>query len=282
MVELNVLVAAVVVSSVAATAWYRSAGPRRRRLRARPFPAAWQAILQQNVALYGKMPEPLRQELHCHVQVFLGEKYFEGCGGLCITDEIRVTIAGQACILLLNRPARYYPTLRSILVYPSAYVVNAKRSDGLIELSDRREVHLGESWNNGTLVLSWCDVTRTSHDMRDGHNLVLHEFAHQLDQEDGVGDGVPILEQRSKYFHWAEVLDKEYQHLVAMTRKGHRDVLQAYGATNPAEFFAVATEAFFEKPTPLHRKHPELYQELKDFFRLDPETWTAVGEARGA
>ena len=259
-----------------AVGWYYSAGPRRRRLRAQPFPEEWVEILKKNVELYRMLPQSLVGELHGHIQVFLGEKSFEGCGGLVITDEIRVTVAGLACMLLLNRPTRHYPGLKAILVYPAAYIVDAKRREGAIQLENAREIHLGESWNNGTLVLSWCDVTRTSHDVRDGHNLVLHEFAHQLDQEDGVGDGIPILEQQSKYFHWAQVLDQEYQHLVAVTERGKRDVLQAYGATNPAEFFAVATEAFFEKPAKLHRKHPELYKELKDYYQLDPETWKAA------
>ena len=263
----------LVLIGAAALAYYRSAGPRRQRLRSRPFPQAWRDLLERNVALYRMMPQPLREQLHAHIQVFLGEKDFEGCGGLTVTDEMRVTIAAQACILLLNRPARYFPGLSAILVYPSAYVVDSTRREGYIQLADEREIHLGESWNNGTLVLSWSDVSNTAHDVRDGHNLVLHEFAHQLDQEDGQGDGFPILEQKSKYYHWAEVLHKEYQHLVELTQLGKKDVIQAYGATNYAEFFAVATEAFFEKPVLMHRKHPELYLELKDFYQLDPEAW---------
>ena len=191
-----------------------------------------------------------------------------------VVADLEAIQPGLACILLLNRQTRYYPRLTAILVYPAAYVVDAKRREGIIEFSDQREVHLGESWNNGTLVLSWCDVTNTSHDVRDGHNLVLHEFAHQLDQEDGVGDGIPLLEQKSKYIHWAEVLNQEYQQLVERTQEGKNDVLQAYGATNPAEFFAVATEAFFEKPGALHRKHPELYLQLQEFYHLDPESWS--------
>lgn len=258
---------------VAAVGYYRSAGPRRKRLRARPVPSVWPELLEKNVALYRKLPPELKQQLHSHMQIFLGEKDFEGCGGLVVTEEMRVTIAGQACLLLLNRPTRYFPGLNAILVYPSAYVVESRRSEGYIQLPDEREIHLGESWNNGTLVLSWSDVNSTAHDVRDGHNLVLHEFAHQLDTEDGSGDGIPILEQQSKYFHWAEVLNSEYEQLVKITEMGKKDVIQAYGATNPAEFFAVATEAFFEKPVLMHRKHPELYAELKDFYKVDPESW---------
>jgi Mlc titration factor MtfA (ptsG expression regulator) len=263
------------LAGAAAIAYYRSSGPRRRRLRARPVPSSWSQILEKNVALYRKLPADLREQLHAHMQIFLGEKDFEGCGGLKVTEEMKVTVAGQACLLLLNRPARYFPGLSAILVYPSAYVVESKRSEGFIQLPDEREIHLGESWNNGTLVLSWSDVHSTAHDVRDGHNLVLHEFAHQLDTEDGSGDGIPILDQQSKYFHWAEVLNQEYDHLVKVTEMGKKDVIQAYGATNPAEFFAVATEAFFEKPVLMHRKHPELYAELKDFYKVDPESWHA-------
>lgn len=270
---MRLIIGLCILALVSGLLYYRSAGPRRKRLRAVPFPAEWEAILQRNVRLYQKLPAPLRSELKEHIQVFLGEKYFEGCGGQIINDEVRVTVAGLACILLLNRPARYFPSLRSILVYPAAYVADSKRRDGHIEFADSREVHLGESWSNGTLVLAWCDVTKSSRDVRDGHNLVLHEFAHQLDQEDGVGDGVPLMDQESKFYHWAEVLDREYRHLVKVTEEGKRDVLQAYGATNPAEFFAVATEAFFEKPAALHRKHAEFYEEMKEFYQLDPESW---------
>lgn len=265
-----------VLAGVAGLAYYRSSGPRRKRLVARPVPAEWDGILEKNVALYRILPPDLRKQLHRHMQVFLGEKDFEGCGGLVVTEEMKVTIAGQACLLILNRPTRYFPGLNAILVYPSAYLVESKRREGYIQLPDEREIHLGESWSNGTLVLSWSDVHSTAHDVRDGHNLVLHEFAHQLDTEDGSGDGIPILDQQSKYFHWAEVLNREYQHLVKLTEMGKKDVIQAYGATNSAEFFAVATEAFFEKPTLMHRKHPELYAELKDFYKLDPESWRTM------
>ncbi len=264
----------LLMGAVALVGYYNSAGPRRRRLRARPFPAEWQAILEKNLALYRRLPEDLKSQLHSHILVFLGEKNFEGCGGLSVTDEMRVTIAGQACMLLLNRPTRYFPGLNAILIYPRAYVQRARRQEGLVEFEDQRQVNLGESWSNGTLVLSWNDVANTAHDLRDGHNLVLHEFAHQLDTEDGVGDGIPILDQQSKYFHWAEVVNKEYAQLVSLTKKHKKDIIQAYGATNPAEFFAVATEAFFERPVLMNRKHPELYAELKDFYKVDPQGWS--------
>lgn len=242
----------------------------RQELRARDFPAEWRETLKKNVGLYPRLPQTLKAELEGHVQVFLEEKEFEGCGGLSVTDEMRVTVAGLACLLLLNRRSNYYPKLTTVLLYPAAYVVEEAAADGPVK---GRQVRLGESWDSGTVVLSWSDVTRSSHDIRDGHNLALHEFAHQLDQEDGSSDGVPLLEQKTQYYSWAEVLSEEYRQLQKLSAKGKKHVMDSYGATNPAEFFAVATETFFEKPRQLKRKHPELYEELKTFYHLDPIAW---------
>ena len=211
-----------------------------------------------------------RRELEGLVQIFLDEKWFSGCGGLEITDEIRVTIAAQACLLLLRRDiVDVYPDLVTVVVYPQAYVVGAKRVVGGIVL-EGREVRLGEAWERGTLVLSWDDVLKGAADIHDGHNVVLHEFAHQLDQQAGGGSGTPDLGSRSRYLAWARVLGSEYEQLVDDVRHRHPDVIDAYGATNAAEFFAVVTECFFEKPRPLRAKHPELYDQLRDFYRRDP------------
>lgn len=255
--------AILAITAVGAALYYFGPERQRTRILATPFPEQWEQYLKGNNPLYGFLPPELQRELRDRVKVFLAEKDFEGCGGLTITDEIRVTIAGIACMLLLNRQVGHYPRLRSILVYPSAYYSH-----------DKSEVRLGESWSNGIVALAWDDVKKSARDFRDGHNLVLHEFAHQLDQEDGQADGVPILEQSSRYYAFAEVMSHEYERLVRLTDKGRKDVLHPYGATNPAEFFAVATETFFEKPRQLARKHPELYQELKEFFHLDPLTWS--------
>lgn len=241
---------------------------RRQRLMTLPFPNEWSQIVERNVPLYGRLPEKLKEQLHGLVQVFLSEKRFEGCGGLEITDEIRVTIAAQACMLLLNRVPTYFPKLRSILVYPDTYVAKSISSDGHI-ISDEDSTRLGESWQNGPVVLAWNSVTGGTSNVHDARNVVLHEFAHQLDQEDGAADGAPILAERSRYVAWARVLGTEYE---AMQRR-QRSVMDRYGATNPAEFFAVATETFFEKPRQMQKRHPELYDELRDYYQLDPVTW---------
>lgn len=255
-------------TTMGATLWRRrSRDTRRARLRAQPLPAEWEDHLKRNVALYNRLPPELQEQLRGHVQVFLDEKLFEGCNGVEITDEVRVTVAGLACLLLLNRETDYYPELRSILVYPAAYVVDSPQRDGAVEV-DRPSVRLGESWQTGNVVLSWSDVMHP--DPRDGHNLTLHEFAHQLDQEDGRSDGVPVLALDSQYDTWAEVLAGEYRQLQKLSEKGRKHLLDAYGATNPAEFFAVATETFFTRPIELAEQKPDLYELLRDFYRQDP------------
>jgi len=245
---------------------------RRKRLSATPFPQEWKEIVQKNVPLYNRLPDPLKEQLHGLVHVFLAEKKFEGCGGLEITEEIKVTIAAQACMLLLNRKATYFPKLRTILVYPHTYVAKTLSSNGRIVVNGQ-SVRLGESWQNGPVVLAWDSVTGGTMNITDARNVVLHEFAHQLDQEDGAADGAPILEHRSRYAAWASVLSAEYEALQKKKKKRRRSVMNKYGATNPAEFFAVVTETFFEKPRQMKKRHPELYDELRDYYKLDPVEW---------
>ncbi len=249
-------------------AWFKQR--RREALRRRPFPADWRAIIEKNVGYVALLPPADRDELYGHVQVFLAEKHFEGCGGLTLTDEIRVTIAAQACVLLLHRTATYYPRLVSILVYPTTYLVPGGRRTAGGMVDEEPQARLGESWVRDVLVLAWDSVLSGAADIHDGHNVVLHEFAHQLDQENGTGDGAPILPRRSMYVAWARVLGHEYEHLVHETAAHHRTLIDHYGATNPAEFFAVVTETFFEKPQQLRAKHPELYQQLQEFYCQDP------------
>ena len=245
---------------------------RRKRLFAQPFPEEWEQIVRSNVPLYNRLPGSLKEQFHGLVHVFLAEKNFEGCGGLEVTEEIKVTIAAQACILLLNRRTKYFPKLRTILVYPHTYVAKTVSSNGTITVNGQ-SVRLGESWRRGPVVLAWDSVTGGTLNITDARNVVLHEFAHQLDQEDGTADGAPILERRSRYAAWARVLSKEYEGLQKKKRKYRRTVLNKYGATNPAEFFAVATEAFFEKPKQMEKKHPQLYDELRDYYKLNPAEW---------
>ncbi len=200
--------------------------------------------MQKNVPLYGHLSSADQQELHGHIHIFLAEKNFEGCAGLEITEEIRLTIATQACILLLHRETDYYPALSSILVYPHAYLVHHRERNSMGLVTERIQQRLVESWAHGTVVLSWDDVRAGTSDLHDGHNVVFHEFAHQLDLEDGsIADGSVMLPRRSMYIAWARILGREYGALQKAVASGHKTVLDRYGATSSAEFFAVATNA---------------------------------------
>ena len=238
----------------------------------REFPFEWEKILRNNVALYKHIPHNMKTQLHEDINVFMDEKNFEGCGGLEITEEIKISIAAQACILLLNKKVNFFPKLVTILVYPSAYVGKKVTMMGGVPVEED-SARLGESWNEGTVVLAWDHVKQETFDINNAHNVVLHEFAHQLDQEDGVADGAPIMEHRASYAPWAKVLSEEYDDFLEKVKHHKKDIIDPYGATNPAEFFAVITEVFFKKPKQLKSKHPELYHELSSYYKMDPVEW---------
>jgi MtfA peptidase len=236
------------------------------------FPSEWKKLLNDNVALYRRLPPDLKKQLHGHMNIFLHEKTFEGCSGQEINDVVMLTIASQACMLLLNRETDYYPSLTSILIYPDAYFVNRDYRIGG-QILKGREVNLGESWQNGAVILSWNQIANESPDGESEDSLVIHEFAHQLDAEDGFLNGLPELGRNSSYRKWAGTLKREFEELRMEAVNGEHDVLDEYGAENPAEFFAVASESFFLKPCEIRSMHPELYRELSGFYRLDPAEW---------
>jgi hypothetical protein len=243
---------------------------RRRRLAARQFPDEWLAIIDKNVPFYRLLPEADRQELQRHILIFIAEKRFEGCGGLQITDEIKVTISSHACILLLHRQTDYYPGLPSVIVYPSSYVAHDVQDFiGGIPV-EGPDIRLGESWPRGSVVLSWDDVRRGAADIHDGHNVVFHEFAHQLDSSGAKGDSTPVLKDYSSFAAWARVLQKDFEKLQRDVSRDRPTLLDEYGAEDPAEFFAVATECFFEKAREMQRLGPQLYEQLKRFYQQDP------------
>lgn len=249
---------------------------RRQEVMARPFPEAWDLILEERFGLDARMPGELRTRLRQHIQVFLDEKNFEPCGELDeVTDEMKVLVAAQACLLLIGlKKHRYFPKLTSVLMYPGAYRDRGHRRFSLHESQTGDSVRLGESWPTGSVVLSWQNVKAGAANADDGLNVVFHEFAHQLDQVDGAADGAPVLHHSDEYKDWSEVLQRDYEKLVEATNDHRKEpLLDPYGATNPAEFFAVATETFFEESRDLREEHPELYRELKGYYGLDPATW---------
>jgi Mlc titration factor MtfA (ptsG expression regulator) len=246
---------------------------RRRKLREKPFPAAWREILHRRVPYFRRLPPDLQIQLKKHIQVFLAEKSFTGCDGLEIDDEVRVTIAAQACLLLLNRKTGYYPNLRQILVYPGAFIVERLRPEPSGVLQEHRQALSGESWTHGQVILSWEDAAAGAAIADDGRNVVIHEFAHQLDQEKGFANGAPMLGGRERYSRWSRVLGAEFARLRQQSFTLEPSLLSYYGATDPAEFFAVASEVFFEQPERMSSEHPALYGELRDLYRVDPLTW---------
>jgi len=245
---------------------------RRAEIMAQPFPDTWKTVIEKSVPLTRKLPEKLKNDLYKKVLVFLEEKTFEGCQGFEITDTVKVTVAAQACILLLNRPNAFYNKLKTILIYPDTYIAKHAAYPGM--QTEPNEIPVaGQSYDSGTVILAWSHVTYGAGNRKDGNNVVLHEFAHQLDQEDGSTDGMPVMRNRSQLTPWITNVGKEYNAFAKRIAKGRKDVMDSYGATNTAEFFAVATETFFEKPYQLYRKHTSLFREMQDYFKVDPREW---------
>jgi len=265
------LILVVVVVAIAVALWI----PRFRLQRAlsAPFPDAWVEILERNIGVYKNLPMPLRLQLRLLIKQFLHEKHFSGARGLQVTDEMRVTVAAQACMLQLNRHSGLYPQLKYIILYPSAFVVSRPEVDGSGVVSHGQKGLLGESWQNGKVILAWDNVLQGARNFVDGSNVVLHEFTHQLDSETGSADGAPLLVGESSYRSWAGALSAEFEELQRDVRIGRRSFMDHYGATNPAEFFAVATETFFEKPGSMAGQHQDLFNVLKSYYRVDPREW---------
>ena len=245
----------------------------RNKIKRVPFKKEWRKVLQKRMPYFKQMPADLQLQLKQHINVFLSEKDFVGCNGVEITDEIRVTVAAQACLLLMNRKTNYYPKLRTILVYPRAFVKNQQNinTDGVHHT--QRVALSGESWDFGKVVLSWQDTIDGAQIPDDGRNVVIHEFAHQLDQENGKANGAPVLPKGQSYESWSREFSEQFEHLRRQTASGDESLFDYYGATNPAEFFAVASEVFFERSQQFFSEYPALYRELKQFYHVDPVHW---------
>ncbi|QDU99095.1 M90 family metallopeptidase [Lignipirellula cremea] len=251
------------------------ANRRRKKLRQRPFPEAWRGYIEKNVQAYGHLTPQEQAKLQDDIQVFIAEKNWEGCGGLVLTDEMKATIAAQACLLVLAFENEYFDRVLSILVYPSAYVAPGQsitRAGVVTEGDSHRE---GEAWYRGPVILSWADALSGGQRSGDGSNLVIHEFAHQLDMLNGRDvDGMPPLPTADRVKQWREVVDKEFAQLEDDCRHRRRPLLDCYGTTNLAEFFAVASECFFERSREMSKRHPELYGIMRDYYGQDPASRT--------
>ncbi len=245
---------------------------RRKKLFKTPLPASRIAILQKYVMLYSKLPQALHEEFHGHINIFLDEKKFIGREGVEITDDIKVTVAGNACLLLLQGNQRRFSGFSSILIYPIAYTAHEVQHDGLLT-TKKLSKRAGESWVRGPIVLSWADIRHGSVNAEDGHNVVIHEFAHKLDEQSGHMNGLPMLRNKSQYKEWNKVLSEEFNALHERAKRAENKVLDEYGTVSPAEFFAVASESFFEKPMQMKKRLPALYKQLQTFYNIDPVLW---------
>lgn len=249
---------------------------RRREILAQPFPPQWDEWLDANVAHYARLQPGLRQRLRDHTQVFVAEKHWEGLSGLEVSWEMQVTIAALASLLLLGREDLNFDHVLSILVYPDMYLAREKQVTDFGLVTEGREARLGEAWYRGPVILSWEDVLADARQEDRGFNVVLHEFAHQLDMVNGrVVDGTPPLRSRADYARWSVVMTSEFDQLVERCRRRRPGVLDCYGASDPSEFFAVATEAFFERPFALRTHSPALYEVLLKLYAVDPAEWGA-------
>lgn len=255
-------------------AWWRRR--RRRRALAHPFPEEWDRILQQNVAHVRRLSPDELERLRNKLKIFIAEKYWEGCNGLEITDEIKVTIAGQACLLVLGFEDECFDHLQSVLVYPGEYVAEEKtyRPGGVVV--ETASPRFGEAWYRGPVILSWPSVLDGGRTPESGGNVVFHEFAHVLDMQDSFVDGTPSLETREHSQRWSEVMTEEYNQLSRQAERGRTGLLDHYGTINEAEFFAVSTECFFERSVELSRQHSNLYQLFCEFYCQDPAARVSV------
>lgn len=230
-------------------------------------------LLLNYMPIYQKMTDADREKLERHIVWFLNEKRFIGCDGLKLNDAMKLIVAADACVLVLNKPWPLYRNVKEILLYPSAYYAPQTSRDNAGLVSYHNTVRQGESWPGGTLVLSWHDVLEGNRLPSDGHNLVFHEFAHQLDQETGQTTGTPLLSSNEDYQKWAKVFSRAFNQLKTHLAYGMPHVIHSYGATNEAEFFAVITETFLEKPAELRQFDPEIYHLLVGFYQFDPIAW---------
>jgi Mlc titration factor MtfA (ptsG expression regulator) len=240
---------------------------RRRRIAlARSLPAALAEVADRRVATRVRLPTHLRRRHDGLINAFLAEKRFVGCNGLVVTDEMRATIAAQACLLVLGRPDAFYDELQSILVYPAPFWVENEVHDENGTVTQRREVLSGEAWDAHRIILSWEDIAGPGAAPGEGFNVVLHEFAHYLQADGQVGGNE----------EWAGDMAEEFNRLLDAVERGEETFLDPYATEDEAEFFAVATEEFYERPGELLARHPRLYSRLQEFYGVNPAAWISA------
>jgi Mlc titration factor MtfA (ptsG expression regulator) len=252
--------------------WFRNR--RRRKLLADPFPVRWEGFLRQNVGHFARLPAVEQARLRDITRILVAEKDWKGRGGLFITEEMKVTIAAQAGLLLLGADHNYYARVSSVVVFPGEIRTPVAEDDWEDdELSDT--VLSGQAWRRGPVILSWEVLLPEGRDPDAGYNVVIHEFAHQLDYLDNIVNGVPPLDDPAQAARWRYVMTVAYEDHRRAVQKGEETFFSEQAADTPTEFFADATEAFYCQPANLHAENPDVYELLRGYYRVDPATWVA-------
>ncbi|WP_283425083.1 zinc-dependent peptidase [Shimia sagamensis] len=259
------------LGAIALMVRYWASRQRLHRLLSQPMSADHRAIVEEQVPITAKLPMDLRTKLEGKINRFLDQVEFDGCNRLEITEEMKVSIAAQACLLVVNTEI-WYDHLTTILVYPGAFKSRQTQHNGYVVI-EREIVRTGESWSRGPVILSWSHSQQGAANDTDGHNVVFHEFAHQIDDLSGRTDGVPNLGPNQKYSDWVQVFETAFKKHVQLVQKGRKTVIDHYGAEGYEEFFAVSVEVFFERPASLKREEPSVYEQLSLLFQLDPSSW---------
>ena len=268
-VFLAILVAFAIGGALVLWAWVRRRA--RKRLLHSPLDDHARAIIAREVPLTRKLPPALRERLEGKINLFLEQVEFLGCNGLEVTEDMRLSIAAQACLLVVNTET-WYANLRTILIYPGAFKSRRAQHHGYV-VTEREIVRVGESWPRGPVILSWAAAEGGASDAADGHNVVFHEFAHQIDDLSGQTDGVPALARDQSFAGWERAFVSAFQRHVAAVEAGRPTLLDPYAAEGPEEFFAVSVEVFFERPADLRAHEPAVYAQLSKLFRVDPVSW---------
>jgi MtfA peptidase len=253
--------------------WFKSR--RRRKLLAEPFPPRWSALLDNDLFFSPFLWPEQRARLEERMKIFIPEKEWIGCRGLEVSERMKVLVATQASLLVLNKGLDALDMVSTVLLYPGSYrrEERGRGPDGVVT----EEAFIGEAWYRGPVVLSWEDILADLEHPEDGMNVVFHEFAHKLDMTNGASDGTPALDERAAYDRWAEVMKAAFDDHVSRDKRGEKTFFDPYGAESESEFFAVAVEAFFTQGRRMRRKHAAMYGLFKDYFGLDPAEW---GEQR--
>lgn len=229
-------------------------------------------VILQAVPIYQRLPDKLLRPLEGKINLFLDQVEFIGCDGFEIDDEVALSIAAQACLLVANKDM-WYQNLQTVLIYPGAFKSRTKEHHGYV-VRERETVRIGESWARGPVILSWEHTEKGALNSNDGHNVVMHEFAHQLDELSGYTDCAPILQRDHSQGEWNRAFYDAFTRLEKDVNTGRKTKIDSYGATAPEEFFAVVVELFFERPAVLNSEEPQIYEQLSKFFQLDPIEWT--------